>query len=212
MYQPSAFREDRLEVQHELIRTHPLGLIVTDGPKGLMANPIPFVVYAGEGERGTLRVHLARANSQWEELAAVRECLVVFQGLQDYITPSWLPTKKETEKVVPTWNYVSVHVWGAPRVIEDPAWLLRQINDLTHAQERSRPAPWQVADAPATYVAAQLRAIVGVEIPINRIEGKWKVSQNRNEADRRGIAEGLTAQGGLSAAMAALVKERGGNP
>jgi len=212
MYLPPAFREDRIEVQHQLIRTHPLGLIVTDGPGGLIANSVPFVVYSEEGEKGTLRMHLARANAQWKDLAAVKECLIVFQGLQDYISPSWMPTKKETQRVVPTWNYVSVHVWGAPRVIEDSAWLLRQLNDLTHSQERSRPAPWKVADAPEAFVAAQMQAIVGVEIPIDRIEGKWKVSQNRNEADRVGIAEGLMAQGGLSAEMAALVKERGANP
>jgi transcriptional regulator len=210
MYQPAAFREDRIEVQHQLIRSYPLGLIVTCGPGGLMANSVPFVVYSDEGERGILRVHLARANAQWKELMNVKECLVVFQGLQDYITPSWLPTKKENQKVVPTWNYVSVHVWGTPRVTQEPGWLLRQLNDLTHIQEQSRPGPWKVADAPEAYIAAQVQAIVGVEIPIDRIEGKWKVSQNRSAADRGGIASGLTAQGGLSAAMAALVAERGG--
>jgi transcriptional regulator len=155
---------------------------------------------------------VARANLQWKALQQMPECLVVFQGLQDYITPSWLATKQETHKVVPTWNYVAVHAWGRARVVEDAAWILRQIQDLTHAQEHSRPAPWKVGDAPGDFVAAQMQAIVGVEIPIDRIEGKWKVSQNRVEADRKGIVEGLLAQGESGAAMAALVAERGKVP
>jgi transcriptional regulator len=113
MYQPPAFREDRIEVQHQLIREHPLGLLVSNGPEGLMANSIPFLVYADEGERGTLRAHVARANLQWKALQKMSECLIVFQGPQGYITPSWLATKQETHKVVPTWNYVAVHVWGS---------------------------------------------------------------------------------------------------
>jgi transcriptional regulator len=209
MYQPAAFREDRIEVQHELIGEQPLGLIVSNGTSGLVANLVPFVLYPGEGEKGTLRTHLAHANPQWQDLQEASECLVVFQGAQDYITPSWLPSKQVTEKVVPTWNYVTVHVWGKPRVIEEAAWLLRQITDLTHAQEKSRPEPWKVADAPPDFVAAQMRAIVGIEIPIDRIEGKWKVSQNRTEADRRGIFAGLHSQGGSSGIMADLVAKRG---
>jgi transcriptional regulator len=121
MYQPQHFREDRLEVQHELIRNHPLGLIITSGPSGLQANHVPCLVYPGQSERGTLRLHLARANPQCKELAAVEHCLVVFQGPQRYITPSWYVTKQETGKVVPTWNYVTVQAWGRPRVVEDAA-------------------------------------------------------------------------------------------
>jgi transcriptional regulator len=209
MYQPAHFREDRTEVQHDLIRRHPLGLIVTAGPGGLIANSIPFLVDAGASELGTLRGHLARANPQWHELAAVDECLVVFQGPQEYISPSWYLTKRETGKVVPTWNYVTVHAWGQPVVIEDPVWLRRQINDLTRSQERVRPAPWNVADAPKNFVTAQVRGIVGVQIAIARIEGKWKVSQNRPEADQVGIVSGLREAGQRSEAMAALVAERG---
>jgi transcriptional regulator len=209
MYQPAAFREDRIEVQHQLIREHPLGLLVSTGPGGLMANSVPFFVYADEGEKGTLRSHVARANLQWKELQAVPDCLVVFQGSQDYITPSWLPTKQQTHKVVPTWNYVTVHVWGKARIVEDAAWLFRQLQDLTHAHEHSRSTPWKVTDAPEGFVAAQMQGIVGVEIPIDRIEGKWKVSQNRVEADREGIVEGLLTQEKPSASMAALVAERG---
>jgi transcriptional regulator len=210
MYQTPHFREDRIDVQHELIRTHSLGLLITAGPSGLIANPVPFLVDAASPERGTLRAHLARANPQWRELAAVDECLVVFQGAQEYITPSWYPTKHQTQKAVPTWNYVTVHAWGRPRVVEDPAWLRRQLEDLTLLKEGGRPEPWKVDDAPAPYVAAQIKGIVGVEIPIDRIEGKWKVSQNRSEADRAGVVAGLRGEGASAGAMAELVAERGG--
>jgi transcriptional regulator len=210
MYQTPHFREDRIDVQHELIRTHSLGLLITAGPSGLIANPVPFLVDAASPERGTLRAHLARANPQWRELAAVDECLVVFQGAQEYITPSWYPTKHQTQKAVPTWNYVTVHAWGRPRVVEDPAWLRRQLEDLTLLKEGGRPEPWKVDDAPAPYVAAQIKGIVGVEIPIDRIEGKWKVSQNRSEADRAGVVAGLRGEGASAGAIAELVAERGG--
>ena len=194
MYLPALFREDRLEVQHELIRTHPLALLITAGPAGLMANPIPFLIDPESLPYGTLQAHMARANPQWRELAAVEECLVVFQGPQIYVTPSWYATKRATGKVVPTWNYATVHAWGRPHVIEDEGWLRRQIERLTDSREASRPAPWQVGDAPEAFVASQVKGIVGLEIPIGRIEGKWKVSQNRPEADRHGVVAGLRAQ------------------
>jgi transcriptional regulator len=209
MYLPAHFREDRRDVQFELIRSHPLGLLISAGPGGLMANPVPFVAYPGEGA-GVLRAHVARANPQWRELSAAAECLVVFQGPQAYISPTLYPTKAETHKVVPTWNYATVHVWGRPQVFEDAGWLRRQIDDLTQSREGARPDPWQVADAPADFIAAQLKAIVGIEIAITRIEAKWKMSQNRNAADRQGVAAGLRAEGGAEqAAVARLVDERG---
>jgi transcriptional regulator len=207
MYQPPAFREDRVEVQHALIRAHPLGLLITAGPGGLMANAMPFLVYPEGSESGTLRAHVSRANAQWRELAAVEECLVVFQGRHRYITPSWYATKRETGKVVPTWNYIMVHAWGRPQAVSDAAWLRRQIDDLTSQQEGALPAPWKVTDAPEDFVAAQIKGIVGIEIPIGRIEGKWKVSQNRTEVDRAGVVAGLREQG--EATMADLVAERG---
>jgi transcriptional regulator len=208
MYQPPHLREDRLDVQHALIRAHPLGLLVSAGPGGLMANPVPFVLIADAGVRGTLHCHVSRGNPHWRELRSVEECLVVFQGPQEYITPSWYETKRATGKVVPTWNYATVHAWGRPRVIEDTAWLRTNVENLTRAHESARAAPWAVDDAPPDYIAAQLRGIVGIEIPIARIEGKWKVSQNRTEADRAGVVAGLQAQGEPSAPMAALVAER----
>ena len=210
MYQPPHFREDDLGAQHALIRAHPLGLLVTAGPGGLMANPIPFLIDGQASERGTLRAHLARANPHWRELAQVAECLVVFQGPQGYVTPSWYATKRETGKVVPTWNYATVHAWGRPRVIEDQAWLRRQLDDLTLIREGGRPTPWAVDDAPADFVRAQVRGIIGIEIPIGRIEGKWKVSQNRPEADREGVLAGFREAGETAAPMARLVAERAG--
>jgi transcriptional regulator len=212
MYQPPHFREERVEVQHDLIRAHPLGLLFTAGPGGLIANLLPFLLDTTGTPLGTLRVHLARANPQWQEFAAVEQCLVVFQGPQQYVTPSWYPTKRETGKVVPTWNYATVHVWGRPRVVEEAGWLRRQIDELTASREDARAAPWHVADAPADFVAGQIKGIVGVEIPIERMEGKWKVSQNRPESDRVGVVRGLLAEGSEALPMATLVAERGGLP
>jgi len=212
MYHPPAFREDRLEVQHALIRAHPLGLLITAGPTGLLANPFPFLLDAEGTPLGTLRLHIARANPQWREFDAIDECLVVFQGPQDYVTPSWYATKRETGKVVPTWNYVMVHAWGRPRVVNDAVWLRRQLDDLTASREAKRDAPWKVDDAPADFVAQQMRAIVGVEIPIGRIEGKWKMSQNRPEADRAGVIAGFRESGLAGEEIAALVAERGRPP
>lgn len=213
MYLPAAFREDRREVQFELIRTHPLGLLISSGTGGLMANSVPFAAYENEGPLGTLRVHVARANPQWRELAAATECLAVFQGPQAYISPTWYATKAETHQVVPTWNYVTVHAWGRPTVIEDPRWLRRQIEGLTRAQESVRPKPWQVSDAPAAFVDTQLKAIVGIEIAVSRIEGKWKLSQNRSEADRLGVVRGLLSEGGAGpTAVSKGMVERSGRP
>jgi transcriptional regulator len=208
MYQPAHFREDRLEVHHELIRQNPLGMLVSAGAGGLVANPIPFLVDETEGALGTLRCHIARANPQWKDLGGLAECLVIFQGADHYITPSWYATKAESGKVVPTWNYATVHVWGAPRIIEDPAWLRAQVDALTRSQEDTRPEPWAVGDAPDSFVAAQLRGIVGIEIAIARIEGKWKVSQNRSPADQAGVRDGLASGGGKAGDMARLVAER----
>lgn len=191
MYMPSSFREDASVRLHALIEANPLGLLVTHGEGGLQASPLPFLVYPDEGEFGVLRAHLARANPHWQALICVGECLVVFGGVQGYVTPSWYPSKADTHKAVPTWNYATVHAWGKPTAIEDAAWLRRQLDDLTAFHEHPRPVPWTVSDAPADYIAAQMKAIVGIEIPIARLEGKFKMSQNRSEADRAGVVAGL---------------------
>lgn len=210
MYQPPHFREDRLEVQHALIAAHPLGLLITTGTSGLVANPIPFALDPSASPLGTLRAHLSRANPQWRDFDPAQEALVVFQGVETYITPSWYAAKREHGKVVPTWNYAIVQAYGRITLIEDPAWLLTQIGAVTAAQEARQPKPWAVSDAPDDFIAAQIKGIVGVEIEIARIEGKWKVSQNRPEADRAGVVAGLRGMGDEdSRRMADLVEERG---
>jgi transcriptional regulator len=210
MYLPAAFREDRLQTLHALIRAHPLATLITAGPGGLIANLAPFIL-ADAGEKGTLRAHIARASDQVEALRSGVETLVVFQGPEAYITPSWYAAKKEHGRVVPTWNYVVVQARGTPRLIDDPGWIRTQIGELTASQENRRAEPWKVTDAPEPFIAGQLGAIVGVEIPIAAIEGKWKVSQNRSAADRKGVEEGLRREG-LSEEIARLVAERAPKP
>jgi transcriptional regulator len=208
MYQPLPHRQEQLEAQHALIRSHPFGLLISHGAHGLEANAIPFLIDPQASKLGTLQAHMARANGQWRSLNEASEVLVIFQGADHYITPSWYATKRETGKVVPTWNYVMVQARGRPRVIEDPVWLRRQIEALTGKQESARPAPWAVGDAPEDFVNAQIKAIVGVEIEIADIAGKWKASQNRPAADRAGVMAGLEAMGDEAAlAMAAVVRE-----
>jgi transcriptional regulator len=190
MYRPPHFREERLDVLHAAMRARPLATLVTAGPGGLIANHIPFLIEDG-GDFGVLRGHLARANEHLADLRAGTEALVVFQGPDAYVTPSWYATKAESHKVVPTWNYVAAHCWGTPEVFDDPQWLRSQVGRLTVSQEKDRAQPWSVEDAPADYIASQLKGIVGLQIPIARIEGKWKASQNRTDADRVGVAAGL---------------------
>jgi transcriptional regulator len=204
MYRPSHFREDRPEILHALIRAHPLAQLVTAGGQGIEANPLPLLIDPAASANGTLRGHLARANDQVTTLRACGQALIIFQGPGAYVSPSWYPSKAEHGKVVPTWNYVAVHAWGVPRVIDDPVWLRQLIEDLTLSQEQDRPKPWAVSDAPEDFIATMVKAIVGIEIPIDRIEGKWKISQNRSEADRRGVAEGLRAGG--NEVMAELIE------
>jgi transcriptional regulator len=208
MYEPPLHRQDDLAALHDLIRRRPFGLIVNRATQGLAANAIPFLLDAEVGRFGRLRAHVARANPLWRELQAEAETLVVFQDVDHYISPSWYATKRETGKVVPTWNYVMVQARGKARVIEDEAWLRGQIAELTATHEGGRVAPWAVDDAPADFVAAMARAIVGLEIEIADLRGKWKASQNRPAADRAGVIAGLTEDGGADAlAMAAIVRQ-----
>ena len=209
MYQPAHHREDRLDVQHALIRSAPLGTLVTSGPSGLVANHIPFLIDAGASTLGTLRAHLARANPLWREADPDCEALIVFQGPDSYITPSWYETKRATGKVVPTWNYAVADAYGRIVVIDDAGWLRAHIAELTAVNEIGRAEPWAVTDAPDTFIAAMVRGIVGIEIEIARIEGKWKVSQNRPEPDRRGVIAGLRGDAEPGQAMADLVEAFG---
>jgi transcriptional regulator len=212
MYLPKHFEETRVEVLHELIRAHPLGALVVLTAHGLVANHIPFEVGPDPAPFGTLRGHIARANPLWREPSHGVEVLAIFQGPSSYVSPSWYPTKRETGKVVPTWNYAVVHAHGAVRFIDDRAWLRGFVERLTTRHEAGRRDPWKVADAPADYVDQQLGAIIGLEIAVTRLVGKWKVSQNRPDQDRDGVIEGLLREGGQSAAaMANLAREAGRN-
>lgn len=206
MYRPPAFREDRPELLHAAIRAHPLATLVTHGPSGLTANLVPFTLVPGEGGPDLLRAHLAKANPQLADLRAGGEALVIFQGPQAYVTPAWYPSKQQHGKVVPTWNYILVQAHGRPCVIEDAAWLRAQIDALTTLQEGSRADPWAVTDAPADYVAAQLKGIAGVEIAIERIAGKWKASQNQPAANHEGVVAGLREQDPASPMAAAMAR------
>jgi len=210
MYEPPLHRETDISKLHALIAERSLGLLVSHGPQGLLANAVPFLLDPDASALGTLKAHVARANPQWRDLAASPQALVVFQGADHYVSPSWYATKRETHKVVPTWNYVMVQARGAVRIIEDDEWLERQIESLTAAQEASRDAPWAVSDAPSNFIALQRKAIVGMEIEIVDLRGKWKASQNRSAADRAGVAAGLETLGDhAAAAMAAIVRQSG---
>lgn len=173
---------------------HPLATLITAGSHGLIANLIPFSLHGG-GEYGALRAHLARGNRQLDALREGTEALVVFQGPACYVTPSWYPSKAEHNKAVPTWNYAVVQVRGKPQVMDDATWVRAQIDQLTDHLEHKREHPRQVSDAPDDFIAAQLKGIVGVDIPILSIEGKWKVSQNRSPIDRQGVLDGLRTEG-----------------
>lgn len=195
MYLPAHFREDDLPRLHALMRERPLATLVTTGAGGLLANHIPCLIYPDEGPFGTLRAHLARANPQVAALTDGVECLAIFTGEEAYVSPGWYPSKREHGRVVPTWNYIAVHAHGTPRIVDDSRWLRRLVDDLTDWHEARQPAPWRVADAPDEFIAQMIDAIVGLEIPVLRLKGKWKLSQNRSAADRAGVAQGLRAAG-----------------
>jgi transcriptional regulator len=209
MYVPRHHQETDLSVLHALMKSHPLGTWVTQRDGELVANHIPFLLDPSRGRLGTLSGHVARANPVWKSTSTTLRSVVIFQGADAYITPSWYPSKDPDGKVVPTWNYAVVHAHGLPRAIEDRDWLLRHVTQLTDTHERGEVLPWKVADAPPDYIAGLAKAIVGIEIPIDTLVGKWKVSQNRPAPDKLGVVDGLMARGDArSEEMAALVKER----
>lgn len=193
MYIPAHFAETRLEVLHELIRRHSLGTLIASTESGLEANHVPFLLTDATGPNGILRCHVARANSIWKSLSEQQEVLVVFQGEGAYVSPSLYEAKAKDGKVVPTWNYIAVHAYGRPRIVTDPEWLRGLVSDLSDKHEVAREAPWHVSDAPSDYIDKLLGAIVGIEIPITRLLGKWKVSQNRPSTDRARVAADLSA-------------------
>lgn len=204
MYIPKQFEQSDIEVMHELIRAKPLATLVTLNSNGVEANHIPLALSAESAPCGTLRGHVARSNPIWHEHPAETDVLVIFHGAESYITPSWYASKKESGKVVPTWNYVSVQARGKLRVIHDRNWIRSQLESLTTHNEAGFDHPWAVSDAPPKFTAELLEAIVGIEIVITDLKGKWKVSQNRSEQDQMSVAHGLTERG--CDEMAELVK------
>ena len=204
MYLPAHFREDRVDVLHRFIEQHGFATLVTMGPDGLIANHIPMVLDPEPAPLGTLRGHVSKANPQWRDSLPGVSALAIFQGPSAYVTPSWYPSRQETGRVVPTYNYVVVHAHGPLRTFDDPALLEQHVRVLTDLHEAVFPEPWKIEDAPADFLQSMLKSIVGIEIPIERLEGKWKVNQNRLPADRAGAEAGLRASG--CPAMADLVK------
>jgi transcriptional regulator len=191
VYIPQSFAEHDVAVMHAFIEAHSLGALVTTTPSGLFATHLPFVLDRSSGEYGTLQGHVARANPHHELAGEAPEALVIFTGADSYVTPSLYPSKSEHGKVVPTWNYVAVHAHGTLRFVREPGALRRHLEQLTALHESNLPLPWSIADTPDGYVDKLLGAIVGVEMEIMRLDGKWKMSQNRPAADVDGVIEGL---------------------
>ena len=211
MYVQKHFEEADIGTMHALMRAHPLATWAAqgEGEGELIVNHIPLLLHAHEGPNGTLRGHLPRANPASSAFSTTTESVFVFHGPQAYVTPSWYASKREHGKVVPTWNYAVVHAHGLPRIVDDAPWLLAHLQALTAEHEAGQSQPWNVSDAPADFVAQLMKSLVGIEIPISKLVGKWKVSQNRTEADRRGVVAGLRASSDeASAVMADLVERR----
>lgn len=191
MYTPSAFRQNDLATLHREILACRLATLVSHGENGLQASHLPLLLRPEQGEYGTLYGHLARANPHARLLAEGGEAMVVFSGADAYVSPSWYPAKAEHGKVVPTWNYIAVHAHGRAEVFDDAERLLALLGELTDRHEQPRPQPWAIADAPLDYIDGMLRAVVGFALPIERLEGKWKLGQNRSAADQHGVCSGL---------------------
>ena len=191
MYLPTQFNETRPDIMRALMRSHPLSTLVTQCESGLVANHVPVQTLDEPLPLGCIRGHIARANPLWREYRPDSQALAIFQGPQAYISPSFYPSKAKTGEVVPTWNYAVVHASGTLRFIEDAAWLREFVAGLTRTHEASRSLPWQIDDAPAAYIDKMLTLIVGFEFSVAALSGKWKVSQNRAQADREGVVRNL---------------------
>src|SRR3984957_20452941 len=193
MYTPKAFEVTDLPLLHAAMKQSELATLVTITTNGLVATHLPLLLDETRGEYGTLTGHVSRANTQWRERDPEAEALIIFLGPDTYVSPNWYPAKQETGRVVPTWNYAAIHAYGRVTFFEDAERLITVVTDLTKRFESAFPIPWQVTDAPATYIDSQLKAIVGFECQITRLEGKQKFNQNRSQEDRRGVIEGLRA-------------------
>lgn len=203
MYLPKHFAEDDPAELHRLIEDYPLGTLVTLGADGLNANHLPFELHADLGPHGALRTHVARNNTVWQDHSPEHEALVLFQGPSAYISPNWYPTKAENHRQVPTYNYVTVHAYGRLTVHDDERWLRALLGRLTRKMEAPQPKPWKMGDAPQDFLRGMLGNIVGIEIAVTRLVGKWKVSQNRLPVEQQGAASGLRATGDPDAAAIA---------
>jgi len=209
MFQPAIFQEDRLDIMQDLMRVHSFATLVSSATGELSADHVPLVLHDEESEMGVLRGHVAIGNPLFKQTDGAIDVLTIFQGPQTYITPSWYASKQEHGKVVPTWNYVVVHVRGTLTFQRDEAWLMRHLHDLTQQHESHRPDPWAVSDAPDDFVKRQLRGLIGFEIEIKNMDGTWKVSQNKNDADKAGVTSGLSKEPSSQAGeISKLVAER----
>jgi transcriptional regulator len=210
MYIPEHFQAGSDKELHALIAAHPLGALVTRGPDGFDANHIPFELDAEQGPCGTLLAHVARANPVWREVKDGDEVLVIFRAEQGYISPNWYPTKHETHRSVPTWNYSVVHAHGRIAIRDDERYVRTVVARLTHRHEATQPQPWKMSDAPKDYLDQMVKAIVGVEVEITRLTGKFKLSQNRAARDIAGVIGGLGERGdqALARAVAAFAPKQ----
>jgi transcriptional regulator len=205
MYLPELFREQRFEALRDFVRTHPLATLIASGSEGLSADLVPMLLSGTEG-KARLRGHVARANPVWRRVAAHEPVLVLFTGAQHYVSPNLYPSKRDTGEVVPTWNYSVVHARGQIDWIQDKEWLRGLVGELTNEQERSQPAPWHITDAPPPFLDKMLGAIVGFQIELETLVGKFKASQNRSVPDRAGVRAGFTAEGLSPEVLAEIVR------
>jgi transcriptional regulator len=207
MYTPSYFKVANTADVHAMMRAQPFAILVAHGSEGLTATHLPTVLKVdADCPLGRIECHLARPNPQWKTLTPEIDALLIFQGPEAYIRPGWYPSKAEHGKVVPTWNYAAVHAYGRLEMVEDKDWLLAHVSELSDQQEAAYVAPWSTADAPANFLDALVRGIVGLKLTIRRLEGKSKMSQNRPAADRAGVVEGLAQRAsGKDGAIASLV-------
>ena len=211
MYLPAQFEESRTEVLHDLMEKHPMGILFTHGQSGMDANHLPFDLHRDEGSQGVLHAHVARNNPVWQDAANGDEVLVVFRAADAYISPQWYPSKHEFHKQVPTWNYIVAHAYGRITIRDDERYVRGVVARLTRIHEATQPVPWKMTDAPRDYIDTMLKAIVGLEIEITRIVGKYKLGQNKEARDIRGAGEALNAKGDrlLGDAMLAAADARG---
>ncbi|MBH0311569.1 FMN-binding negative transcriptional regulator [Alcaligenes sp. AB3] len=210
MYIPAHFNESRPELLHALIAQHPLGILVTNGKSGLSANHLPFMLHPQEGARGVLHCHVARNNPVWQDLDNGDEVMVIFRAGDAYISPQWFPSKLETHKQVPSWNYIVAHAYGRVTIRDDERYVRGAVARLTRIHEASQPVPWKMTDGPKDYIDAMLKAIVGIEIEITRLIGKTKLSQNKEARDVEAASAALISQGDhfIGSAMQAVAADK----